>query len=165
MVESNRGCQRRNQTPARRAAGVTPAPSIRRKKIAKPRGRAFALRFGEDVMCGLGEKGPAQSDSLDLRGASAPATDTGPFLNDRAKVTEPKRDTPQNICRRSPFVNALRSRLCTGEKTQARSATTISRLAPRLFQQSIRLVMRTGFTEPPPPSTSPCRNPCRSPPC
>jgi hypothetical protein len=31
----------------------------------------------------VGKKVPAQSDSLDLRGASAPATDTGPYFSDR----------------------------------------------------------------------------------
>ena len=57
----------------------------------------------------------------------------GTFFNDRAKVREPRRDTPKNIFRWTSFVNDPENELCTAEKTQARSATAIGRFAPRLF--------------------------------
>lgn len=85
------------------------------------------------------EKLPAQSDSLDLRGASAPASDTGPYFTITLGVQKQgSRDTPPTIFRDPIYVND--SRLRPVEKTKARSATVTDRFAPRRFQQSIRLL-------------------------
>jgi len=40
-------------------------------------------RLGDAIYAGAVGKLPAQRDCLDLRGASAPASDTGPFLPSR----------------------------------------------------------------------------------
>src|SRR5271170_3147819 len=71
-----------------------PCTQCKKKKIAKSRGRAFALRLrGEkkEHTFDVTKKVPAQSDSLDLRGASAPASDTGPFFA-IADESKPRRD-------------------------------------------------------------------------
>src|SRR5208282_470135 len=102
---------------------------------------------------------PAQSDSLDLRGASAPASDTGPSFCDRAwgaktGFTRYAADyiAGSGVCKRFTFP-------ALWKKTMARSATATNRFAPRLFQQSIRLFLRRGLKELRPPSPSRCRNP------